>query len=200
LHFLRGAFPEIASAPGMISDDRSPVLVIGIGNPDRGDDGVGLAAARRLRGQLPPGTNVIERVALLEDWEGSSSVILIDAVAPMTQPGRVHRFDLTKNPLPVAFATASTHAFGLAETVELARSLGRLPDSVIAFLVEGEQFAAGAPLSPPVAKAVEPVVEQILTEITATSEGSHPPCMRRRSFAMWCVASTISPARRRRHA
>jgi hydrogenase maturation protease len=159
----------------MISDDRSPVLVIGIGNPDRGDDGVGLAAARRLRGQLPPGTNVIERggdvVALLEYWEGSSSVILIDAVAPMTQPGRVHRFDLTKNPLPVAFATPSTHAFGLAETVELARSLGRLPDSVIAFLVEGEQFAAGAPLSPPVAKAVEPVVEQILTEITAISEG-----------------------------
>jgi hydrogenase maturation protease len=159
----------------MISDHRPPVLVIGIGNPDRGDDGVGLAAARRLREQLPPGAGVLERggdfVALLDDWDGSLSAILIDAVAPMTQPGRIHRFDLTKNPLPVVFTPPSTYAFGLAETVELARSLGRLPHSVVAFLVEGEQFAAGTPLSPPVANAVEQVVERILAEITATSEG-----------------------------
>ena len=159
----------------MSSDDRPPVLVIGIGNSDRGDDGVGPAAARRLREQLPLGASILERggdfVALLEDWEGSLSVILIDAVAPMTQPGRVHRFDLTENPLAVVFAAPSTHSFGLAETVELARTLGRLPRSIVAFLVEGEEFVAGAPLSPPVAKAVEPVVEQILAEIKATAEG-----------------------------
>lgn len=155
----------------MSGSDRPPVLVIGIGNPDRADDGVGPAVARRLRGRLPPGVSVLERggdiLALTEDWEGFSAVILVDAVAPITTPGRPHRLDLAKNPLPVAFALGSTHAFGLAETVELARSLARLPPFLVAYLIEGEQFGAGGPLSPPVATAVERAVEQITLELSA---------------------------------
>ena len=155
----------------MSGSDRPLVLVIGIGNPDRGDDGAGPAVARRLRGRLPPGVNVLERggdiLALTEDWEGFSAVILVDAVAPITQPGRLHRLDLAKNPLPVAFAPRSTHTFGLAETVELARSLARLPPFLFVYLIEGEQFGAGGPLSPTAAKAVEEAFERISFELSA---------------------------------
>jgi hydrogenase maturation protease len=153
---------------------RPSVLVVGIGNSDRGDDGVGPAVARRLCGRLPASVKILERsgdaLALLNDWEGCSLAIVIDASSPMTEPGRIRRLDLTQNPLSLAFAPASSHAFGLAETVELARSLRRLPPCLVAFLVEGEKFAAGAPLSPAVAKAVEAVVERILTEIFSLSQ------------------------------
>ena len=158
----------------MSGGDRPRVLVAGIGNPDRGDDGIGPAVARRLSGRVPPGVSVRElggdALALIEGWEGFASVILVDAVAPIMTPGRIHRLDLVRNRLPAAFSSPSTHALGLSETVELARSLGRLPPLVGAYLVEGERFETGAPLSPTVARAVEQVAEEILGEITAMSE------------------------------
>lgn len=48
------------------------VLLVGIGNPDRGDDGVGPLVARQLLGRVPPNVAIIERtgdaLALIEDW------------------------------------------------------------------------------------------------------------------------------------
>jgi hydrogenase maturation protease len=112
----------------MSGRDQPLVLVAGIGNPDRGDDGLGRAVARRLRARVPTGVRILKRsgdiLALIEDWRGFSSVIVVDAVTPISEPGRIHRFELTDRPLPIAFAPRSTHAFGVAETVELARSLG----------------------------------------------------------------------------
>jgi hydrogenase maturation protease len=146
-------------------------LVVGIGNPDRGDDGFGPAVVQRLRGRVPSTVRILERsgdaLALIEDWDGIPSVIVIDAVAAISQPGRVHRLDLTDSPLPIGFAPRSSHAFGVAETVELARSLGRLPQCLLAYLVEGEQFGTGAPLSSAVADAVEGVAERVVIELSA---------------------------------
>jgi hydrogenase maturation protease len=144
-------------------------LIVGIGNPDRGDDGVGPAVARRLRSRVPASVRVLEcsgdALTLLDDWEGFGSVILVDAVTPIDAPGRVHRVDLAKNPLPLAFSPPSTHALGLAEAIELARCLGRLPRYIAAYLVEGEQFDTGSQLSPMVAKALDGVLEAIITDI-----------------------------------
>jgi hydrogenase maturation protease len=126
----------------MTGSERPLVLVAGVGNPDRGDDGFGPAVARLLRGRVPSTVRILVRsgdgLALIEDWTDIPSVIVIDAVAAIAQPGRIHRLDLTDNPLPIGYAPRSSHAFGLAETVELARSLGRLPRSLVAYLVEGE--------------------------------------------------------------
>ena len=82
----------------------------------------------------------------------------------------MHRLDLTDSPLSIGFAAGSTHAFGVAETIELARSLGRLPERLIAYLVEGERFATGAPLSPAVAVAVAEAAQRIVTELSAILE------------------------------
>jgi hydrogenase maturation protease len=169
------------------------MLVVGIGNLDRGDDGVGPAVARRLCGRLPASVKILERsgdaLALLNDWERCSLAVVIDASSPMTEPGRIRRLDLTQNPLSLAFAPASSHAFGLAETIELARSLQRPPSCLVAYLVEGEKFAAGAPLSPMVVKAVEAVVERILAEIFSVSQNLERPCMKRHSSAISSTAS-----------
>ena len=154
----------------MTGVDQPSVLVVAIGNPDRGDDGFGPGVAQRLRGRVPPTARILERggdaLALIEDWDGIPSVIVIDAMAPINEPGQVHRFDLTDSPLPIGFAPSSSHAFGVAETVELARSLGRFPRCLIAYLVEGEQFGTGAPLSLAVAEAVGDVAERIVSEVS----------------------------------
>ena len=164
----------------MTGDEQPSVLVLAIGNPDRGDDGFGPAVAQRLRRRVHPTVRILERsgdaLALIEDWDGIPSVV-IDAMAPISEPGQVHRFDLTDSPLPIGFAPSSSHAFGVAETVELARSLGRLPRYLVAYLVEGEQFGTGAPLSLVVAEAVGDVAERIASEVLtilkAKEKGRH---------------------------
>jgi hydrogenase maturation protease len=162
----------------MSNRDQSLVLIAGIGNPDRGDDGFGPAVVRRLRARFPSGVSILERngdiLGLVEDWRGFSHVIVIDAIASIGEPGRIHRFELADRPLPIAFVPRSTHAFGVAETVELARSLRRLPGYLVAYLVEGERFETGAPLSQAVAEAVDEVAERIIAEqarISSACEG-----------------------------
>jgi hydrogenase maturation protease len=174
VHFLRGTLLEIASAPDMTGTDQPSVLVVAIGNADRGDDGFGPAVAQRLRGRVPPTVRILERsgdaLTLIEDWNSFPPVIIVDAMMPTTKPGRIHRLDLTHGPLPIGCSPRSSHAFGVAETVELARSLGRLPQCLFAYVVEGEQFGTGAPLSPAVAASVEDVAERVLNELSAILE------------------------------
>jgi len=165
----------------MTGTDQPSVLVVAIGNPDRGDDGFGPAVAHRLMGRVPSTVRILERSgevsALIDDWDGIPSVFVIDAMAPISEPGQVHRFDLIDSPLPIGFAPNSSHAFGVAETVELARSLGRLPQYLVAYLVEGEQFGTGAPLSLAIAGAVgdvaDRIVSEVLTILKAKGKGRH---------------------------
>jgi hydrogenase maturation protease len=158
----------------MTGSDQPSVLVVAIGNSDRGDDGFGPSVASELRGKAPSGVRILERsgdvLALIEDWSSSPSVIIVDAMTSITKPGRVHRLDLTHSPLPIGFSPRSSHAFGVAETVELARSLGRLPPCLLAYVAEGERFETGTRLSPAVAAAVEDVAERVLGELSAIFE------------------------------
>jgi len=144
-------------------------LVIGLGNPDRGDDAVGLHVARRVAARGVPGVAVEEAggdtLALLDRWAGVGRVVLVDAAAPIGLPGRIHRLDPLAGPLPRDLALGSTHAFGLAEAVELARTLGLLPRRMTIFAIEAAGFDPGAALSPAVAAAVDPVAGRIVAEL-----------------------------------
>jgi hydrogenase maturation protease len=155
----------------MTAAEPQRALVAAIGNPDRGDDGIGPAVARRLKGRVPSGVCVIERrgdvLSLIDEWQGFPVVVIIDAAAPAGSPGRIHRLELSSGPLPDGFAHSSTHALGLGEAVELARLLKRLPRRVIAYLVEGERFAVGERLSPAATAAIDSVVAHICAELAA---------------------------------
>jgi hydrogenase maturation protease len=157
----------------MSGEDR--VLIAAIGNPDRGDDGVGPAIARELRRRAPAGVRMLECggdvLQLVDEWVESAAAILIDASNPGGDPGRIRRLDLRSRVLPADFSQNSTHAFGLAETVELARALGQLPRRLVVYLVEGERFETGVSLSPRVAEAVERAAEAILGELSQIAAG-----------------------------
>lgn len=132
--------------------------VIGLGNEWRSDDGVGLAVARRLGGETLSG----EPVAVVEALGGDAEVVIVDAVSSGAPPGTIHTFDASGEPLPARlFGASSTHTLGLAEAVELARSLGRLPERVVVHGVEGRSFVFGDGLSPEVERAAARLVEEL---------------------------------------
>jgi hydrogenase maturation protease len=144
------------------------VLVACIGNPDRGDDGIGARIAQKLEGRLPAGVRLLVRsadmLALIEDFAGYAALICVDAAAPMGEPGLIHRIDLSAQELPRELLSASTHGFGLADALGLAQALERAPRAMVVYAVEGACFDAGAPLTAEVAVAAEEAAAQIAAE------------------------------------
>jgi len=144
-------------------------LVIGIGNPERGDDAAGLAVAAWLAGRLPAPVEVIthdgEATSLLALLGQASALYLVDACVSGAPAGTIRRLDVAAEPLPQAMFTVSTHGLGLADAIELARALDQLPAPSVVFAIEGRRFEPGAPLSPVVAEAVARVGERLRLEL-----------------------------------
>jgi hydrogenase maturation protease len=148
---------------------RPNIVVIGIGNEYRSDDGVGIAIARRLRERFLTKITVLEEsgegAALIDSWKGATWVMLVDAVRSGAPPGTIHRLDARGAPVPGGFFHYSTHAFSVAEAIELARSLDQLPPHLLVYGVEGENFSAGEEMSATVERAMEVVVERAADEV-----------------------------------
>jgi hydrogenase maturation protease len=148
-------------------------VVIGVGNEFRGDDGAGTVVARLLRKQLPAEILIIEEsgegTSLMDAWRGATSVILVDAVQSGAAPGTIHRFDVSAGPVPKGLLPCSTHAFGVAEAIELARALHELPPQVIVYGVEGGDFSNVDGLAGAVQRAAVEVVKRIVEELQTAS-------------------------------
>jgi hydrogenase maturation protease len=145
------------------------IVVIGVGNTLRGDDAAGLAAVERVEARLPEAVRVVaceqEPSRLLDAWEDAWAAIVVDAVSSGAEPGTLHCFDASVEPVPAQAFRSSTHAFGVGEAIELARALGRLPDRVVVYGVEAAGFEPGADLSPAVDAAVGDVVDAVLDDV-----------------------------------
>ncbi|MBI4387737.1 MAG: hydrogenase maturation protease [Candidatus Omnitrophica bacterium] len=147
------------------------ILVLGIGNQFRSDDQIGLLAAKAIEAKKLP--NVVVRLeqrdglALLEIWKSFRLVIAIDAVCSNQKviPGTIYYFEADQKPLPTQFRSCSTHAFGLAEAIELSRNLGMLPTSFTVYGVEGKNFEEGEEVSMEVKFGIDQVVERIVHQI-----------------------------------
>jgi len=133
-------------------------VVIGVGNPARGDDGAGVAAAERMD---PRGLTATAPFQLVELWEGSDDVVVIDAARSGGPPGTIHRFEVGAQALPAGVLAGSTHAIGVAEVVELARAMGRLPARLTVYGIEVGEMSHGSALSPEVEAAVGAVVAEV---------------------------------------
>ena len=138
-------------------------MVIGVGNRWAGDDGAGLAVARRLGGRELEG----DPSALIDLWAEADDAVVVDAAASGAPPGTIRRFDARSGPLPARCLRSSTHAFGVADAIELARALGRLPARLDVYAIEGERFASGEGLSAAVRRSVEELAASL-------AQASHP--------------------------
>lgn len=143
--------------------------VIGIGNPDRGDDGAGAAVLARLRGRVGADVDLIahggEATALLELLQGVRRAYLIDASEAGQAPGTVRRIDALACSLPHAGRQGSTHGLGVAQGIELGRAFALLPEQCVVYCIEGASYDLGAPLSSAVGAAVGAVAARLLAEI-----------------------------------
>ena len=150
----------------------SDLLVIGIGNRMRGDDAVGLEVARRVAELGLEDVAVIESdgepASLLRAWEGVSVAVVVDAVASDAPPGTVVRFDAADGPVPATCFRHSTHLFGVAEAIELARVLRKLPKRLVVVGIEGCDWAPREEMTPVVAEAVEQAKAAVLEELGLT--------------------------------
>jgi hydrogenase maturation protease len=143
------------------------VLVIGLGNRIRGDDGAGPLVAERVAERAPELEAIAwerEPTDLLLAWDSARLAVVVDAVAG-PRPGTWHRLELGDGSLPRRPGpTASTHALALAEVIELGRELGRMPVRLVIYGIEAEGFATGSELSAPVAEAIGPLADAVIAE------------------------------------
>lgn len=141
-------------------------ILIGAGNPLAGDDAAGRLVARKARPRLPADVRVVETAgdgaALLDLWSASDDVILVDAAISGGLPGAIHRLDAAARPVPAQFHLRSSHAFGVAPGIELARSLSRLPRRLTLYAIEADTFDAGAEPTPDVARAIDQVADAVV--------------------------------------
>jgi hydrogenase maturation protease len=152
------------------------VLIIGLGNDYRSDDGVGRVVARKLRAESLDGVDILEETgegaALIEAWRGADFVILIDAVHSGGEPGAIYRIDANEEQIPRSLFHYSTHAFNVAEAVEMARALGQLPRRLVIYGIEGKNFASGVGLSPVIKRAAEETSHRVKAELSMSSPRS----------------------------
>lgn len=149
------------------------VAVVGVGNIWRGDDAVGIVAARGIQLALDSLAECItfiesegEVTSLLECFKTFDRVYIIDAIQTENfKAGRIFEFDAIKNPLQEIPLHASTHVLGVAQSIEMARILGYLPCALRIFGIEAAQFEHGSPLSKEVKAASERVIQKIVAEI-----------------------------------
>jgi hydrogenase maturation protease len=146
--------------------DLRDTLVIGVGNAWAGDDAAGLLVARMVGARAPAGVEVVEHegepTALLDMWAGARLAVVVDATSSGAEPGAVREFDASRQRLPAGFTGTSTHAFSLAQAIELARALDRLPERLVIVGVEGAGFSAGTPPAPAVTAALEQAAARVL--------------------------------------
>ena len=148
------------------------MLIVGVGNPDRSDDAAGVLVARRLRGMgIAAQEFTGDPLALIEAWNGAREVILIDTMVSGVAAGAITFWDAAKTPLPPEQFSCSTHAFGIAEALEIARALGRLPSKLLIYGIEGIRFEVGGSLAPEVAGAIE----RLAGEIASIAQGAISP-------------------------
>jgi len=105
------------------------ILVIGIGQSLRGDDAAGLGAVRLWQDKFPISAarvhlelSELPGLGLLDLLEGMDAAIIVDTVHSVAPPGTLHHL----GPDDLASFTAnagSAHGWGVAETLQLGRTL-----------------------------------------------------------------------------
>ena len=149
----------------------APSLLIGVGNEFRNDDALGILVAREIRRRNIPGVAVVERsgegTALMESWAGAALIIIVDAIFPAKSPGEIHRLDAVQEEIPRGFFHYSSHTFGVAEAVAMAKQLGTLPPKMILYGIEGKEFGEGVGLSDQVLRSIPALIAMIEEDLHA---------------------------------
>lgn len=184
MHIVRDALPESECGEDLVTSrgtqrnhsltvvaqkpsharQQAGATIIGCGNVERGDDAAGILVIRRLREM---GIEALEHsgeaLDLLEQWTGRDHVVVVDAVVTGQPAGTIFWWSGEEELIPDGHRRSS-HAYGLAEAVGLARALGRMPKRLSICGIEGTGFELGRGPCPQVLQAVEELARRLARE------------------------------------
>jgi hydrogenase maturation protease len=147
-------------------------VVIGLGNPLMGDDGLGLAALERLRAgwRFHPPPSLVDGgtwgMNLLHEIEEAKRVLLVDAINADRPPGTL--VVLGREDLPRFFAMKlSPHQIDMKEVLAVAELRGRLPDQTVAMGVQPQHIEMSTQLSDAAREGLPPLVAAIVGQLEA---------------------------------
>jgi len=154
----------------------NPVVVIGIGNPYRRDDGIGPTVVARLRRRHLPGVTLAEcdgePTRLIDFWHGAGLAVVVDAVHTLEpKPGTIHRRSL-HHPSVRGVGSASSHGVDLGDAVALAAALDRLPRTLLLYAIEAADTSHGYGLTPLVEAALPRLVDEIVEQVLQRSQAT----------------------------
>jgi len=141
------------------------LAILGIGNPLRGDDALGVEVLNRLKGKVPENIKLFECEMAPENFLGETElfkpthVLMIDAAQLEAEPGSARILSTEE----MAGTAVSTHALPLSILAEILRQ--DLNAKVALLAVQPERNELGEGLSPRLQKAAEQIA-RVLVEVT----------------------------------
>lgn len=144
------------------------IIIVGIGNPYRGDDAAGWAVIDGLKETVGSAIKLEKQqgdIAILIDiFAHHKSVYLVDACQSGGLVGAWQRIDVHQQPIREDNSQTSTHGFSLSQAISLAENLDQLPNKLILYAINGAHYSISDALSPPVARSIDSVIMAILNE------------------------------------
>ncbi len=165
----------------MTEKNKKETLILGVGNPLRRDDGIGPEVIRLLTENrskknstyklssdidlLDGGTDGLGLIEYLKDYK---KVIIIDAVEMKLTPGTIKVFTPQEAVININSDALSTHGFGIAELIKLARGLDINPELIIVG-IQPENIDYGEELSGTISSILDILIKEILKLIQKNS-------------------------------
>jgi hydrogenase maturation protease len=151
-------------------------VVLGLGNPLMGDDGLGLAALGRLQEQWDvPGVEFVDGgtwgMNLLPLVEESQNLLLLDAIRSGDSPGVLVEWERDQLPRYLSLKL-SPHQIDLREVLALAEWRGTMPDEIAAIGLAPRDVVMTTSLSPEVEAGLGRVVEAALRRLERWGYGA----------------------------
>lgn len=152
--------------------ERTPVLILGLGNVVCGDDGVGVAVVHRLLREydLPEDVVAVDGgtlgLSLLPLVDSADRVIIVDAIRADGPPGTLVRIE-GDEVAPAVYERLSPHQIGVSDLLAGAHLLDRYPASVVLIGVVPETTDLGLGRTPDVEARVPELLEQVIDELHA---------------------------------
>jgi len=151
-------------------DKKPSRAVLGIGNPLRRDDGLGIRIIeemRRMPGyddfELIDGGTSPDLLSLLD--ESIKKLVIVDSLRGSGPPGTIYRLEVGQE--NITGGTASSHGLGVLDTVSIMPKLGLKPPQIIIIGVEPEDVSHGLGLTPCIERMLPEIIRAVDGELKA---------------------------------
>ncbi len=153
------------------------MLVLGLGNPLMGDDGLGVEVVRRLRREsVPPPVELLDGgtsgVYLLPHLEGRSHILVVDAIDFGGRPGQIVRLQASDIPARIGMKL-SEHQVTFQEILALTDLMGFRPREFLCIGVQPRSNRWGDALSPEVEAAIPQLMQEIDKQLADWVSAAH---------------------------